>query len=152
MTGYTLTWRLDAPPLRVYRAWTEPELLGWFFNPEQPAPGEPVELDLRVGGHWRQRMIVDDHTAYVTGGVYRELEPGRRLVFAFGAVGGWPEIDPADLDAGPQVAIDLEPDGDGTRMTLEMTFPEGYVPHPAMRDGWLMTAGRLAAELGGVRV
>lgn len=150
MTGYTLTWRFDAAPERVYRAWTEPELLGWFFNPAQPTPDEPIELDLRVGGHWRQRMIVDPGTEYVTGGVYRELDPGRRLAFAFGAVGGWPEIDPDDLDAGPQVVIDLEPDGTGTRMTLTMSFPDGYEPHPAMRDGWQQTVGRLVAELGGI--
>lgn len=151
MTGYTLTWRFDAPPARVYRAWTEPELLGWFFNPTQPTPHEPIELDLRVGGHWRQRMIADDDTAYTTGGVYRELQPGRRLAFAFGAVGGWPELDPDDLDAAPQVVIDLSPDGAGTPMTLSMTFPAGYVPHPAMRDGWRQTVDRLASALGGVR-
>ena len=152
MTGYTLTWRFDATPDRVYRAWTEPDLLGWFFNPAQPTPDEPVEVDLRVGGHWRQRMVVDPDTEYVTGGIYRELEPGRRIAFAFGAVGGWPEIDADDLDAGPQVVIDLAPDGAGTLMTLEMSFPEGYQPHPAMRDGWAQTVGRLVDELGGATV
>jgi uncharacterized protein YndB with AHSA1/START domain len=149
MTGYTLTWRFDASPERVFRAWTEPDLLGWFFNPSQPTPEEPVEVDLRVGGTWRQRMIVDDDTAYATGGVYREVDPPRRLAFAFGAVDGWPALDPADLDASPQVAIDLVPDGDGTQMTLTTTFPEGYEPHPYMRQGWIDTVDRLAADLGG---
>ncbi|MEO8528678.1 MAG: SRPBCC domain-containing protein [Pseudolysinimonas sp.] len=73
MTGYTLTWHFDVSPERVFRGWTEPELLGWFFNPEQPTPDEPVEVDLRVGGTWSQKMNVDDETRYLTGGVYREV-------------------------------------------------------------------------------
>jgi hypothetical protein len=32
-------------------------------------PSEPIELDLRVSGVWRQRMVVDADTGYYTGGV-----------------------------------------------------------------------------------
>lgn len=149
MTAFTLTWRFDAAPERVYRCWTEPALLGWFFNPDQPMPSEATEVDLRVGGTWRQAMFVDQDTHYFTGGIYRELVPDRRIVFAWGAVGGWPDIDPDDLDAGPQVAIDLAPDGDGTLLTLTTAFPDGYEPHPYTRQGWIDTVDRLAAELGG---
>ncbi|MEO8528679.1 MAG: hypothetical protein ABI435_06350 [Pseudolysinimonas sp.] len=35
-------------------------------------------------------------------------------------------------------------------MTLAVSFPEGYVPHPFMRQGWIVTVDRLAAEIGGV--
>jgi hypothetical protein len=54
--AFTLTWTLDASPAEVFRAWTDPEHLGWFYNPNNPVPEEPIELDLRVGGAWRQRM------------------------------------------------------------------------------------------------
>jgi len=149
MSGYTLTWRFDAEPDRVFRGWTEPALLGWFFNPAEPTPEEPIEVDLRVGGTWRQRMIIDGETRYDTGGVYREIVEGERLVFAWGAVGGWPDLDPADLDASPRVEIDLAPDGEGTLMTLSVVFPDGYEPHPYERAGWVETVDRLAADLGG---
>ena len=74
-------------------AWTDPDQLEWYYNPAQPIPDEPIELDLRVGGVWRQRMVIDEDTAYYTGGVYREIVPGRSLVFAWGATGGWPALD-----------------------------------------------------------
>jgi hypothetical protein len=41
--------------------------LHWFYNPDHPTPSEPIELDLRVGGSWRQRMVVDERTAYRRG-------------------------------------------------------------------------------------
>jgi uncharacterized protein YndB with AHSA1/START domain len=51
---FTLTWTLDASPEVVFRSWTDPARLGWFFNDHQPIPEEPIELDLRVGGQWRR--------------------------------------------------------------------------------------------------
>lgn len=56
---FTLTWTFDTPPEEVFRAWTDPGRLQWFYNPDQPIPSDPIELDLRVGGVWRQRMVID---------------------------------------------------------------------------------------------
>jgi hypothetical protein len=39
----------------VFRVSTDPDHLDWFYNDAFPAPTEPIELDLRVGGAWRQR-------------------------------------------------------------------------------------------------
>jgi uncharacterized protein YndB with AHSA1/START domain len=75
--GFTLTWTLDAPPADVFRAWTDPDHLGWFYNDNNPVPTEPIELDLRVGGVWRQLMVIDQSTAYVTGGVSARSCPTR---------------------------------------------------------------------------
>jgi uncharacterized protein YndB with AHSA1/START domain len=89
-----LNWTLDAPRADVFRAWTDPDHLQWFYNPAQPIPDEPIELDLRVGGVWRQRMVISEQMNYVTGGVYREIVRDEKLVFNWGAAGGWPELDP----------------------------------------------------------
>ena len=62
--SFTLNWVLDAPPAEVFRAWTDPEHLGWFYNPDNPIPAEPIELDLRVGGAWRQLMVINRSTIY----------------------------------------------------------------------------------------
>jgi len=35
---FTLTWTLDAPPPDVFRAWTDPAYLDWFYNDAQPRP------------------------------------------------------------------------------------------------------------------
>ena len=36
-------------------------------------------------------MVINEGTAYDTGGVYREIDADRKLVFAWGATAGWPE-------------------------------------------------------------
>ncbi len=44
---------------------------------------------------------------------------------AWGAVDGWPGIDPDDLDAGPTVTITFDAVDGGTRMTLRLDLPAG---------------------------
>jgi uncharacterized protein YndB with AHSA1/START domain len=146
---FTLNWTLDAPPAEVFRAWTDPERLEWYYNEAFPIPDEAIELDLRVGGTWRQRMIVDEDTAYTTGGVYREIVPNEKLVFAWGAVGGWPELDPERLDESPSVSVTFRDRGEQTDLTVHVTLPEGIeerIP-PAwfahIENGWRETVDRL---------
>ena len=103
---FTLTREVPAPRARVFAAWTEPAHLKWLFNPAF-ATDEPITVDLTVGGAWRQRMIIDESYNYVTGGVYREIVPNERLVFAWGATDGWPEIDVDNLDATPTATLTL---------------------------------------------
>jgi uncharacterized protein YndB with AHSA1/START domain len=151
---FTLTWTLDAPPTEVFQAWTDPDHLDWFYNDAQPTPTEPIELDLRVGGAWRQYMVVDEDTAYFTGGVYREIVPGEKLVFSWGASDGWPELDPDRLDESPLVTVTLRQVRGRTKMTVHVSLPvsfssdgmpEGWFGH--IRTGWRDTVERLAAEL-----
>ncbi len=150
---FTLTWTLAAPRAQVFRAWTDPEHLGWYYNPAQPIPTEPIELDLRVGGVWSQRMVVDDETAYFTGGVYREIVPNEKLVFAWGATDGWPQLDPADLDASPLVTVTLTASESGTEMVVHVELPaelpDDGVPGwwPFVESGWRDTVDRLADEI-----
>jgi uncharacterized protein YndB with AHSA1/START domain len=153
-TEFTLTWTLDASATEVFQAWTDPDHLDWFYNDAYPAPAEPIELDLQVGGVWRQFMIVDDDTAYYTGGVYREIVPDEKLVFSWGAAGGWPELDPDRLDASPLVTVILGRAGGRTELTVHVELPaafaagdmpEGWFGH--IQSGWSDTVDRLAAKV-----
>ena len=150
--SFSFGWTLDAPREQVFRAWTDPARLGWFYNPDQPIPDEPIELDLRVGGAWRQMMVIDPDTRYVTGGVYREIVGDERLVFAWGATDGWPKLDPADLDAGPQVTVTFAAVGGRTELTVRMDMPatmaDDGVPSwwKYAEVGWRVTVDRLAAS------
>ena len=148
--SFTITRRLDAPPALVFQAWTDPEYLGWFFSghgdPEAP------QVDLRVGGAWRQTMIIGDDDRYVTGGVYREIVPGERLVFAWGAEGGWPELD----DDAPVVTVALVEIHGQTEMTVTVSLPETLSQEQVdeqlatgMEAGWNQTVDRLVAQLAG---
>jgi len=151
----TFTWTLEATPTEVFRAWTDPEQLEWFYNDAQPIPDEPIELDLRIGGVWRQRMVIDEETAYTTGGVYREIVPDEKLVFSWGATGGWPELDPEQLDESPLVTVALSEVDGRTQMTLCMELPASLSREQVeawwatgARDGWRMTVDRLATRFG----
>ena len=150
--AFTLTWMLDAAPADVFRAWTDPEHLHWFYNDTKPTPSEPIELDLRVGGAWRQYMVIDEGTAYFTGGVYLEIVPNERLVFAWGATDGWPKLDPDRLGDSPIVTVALDRVGERTELTVHVELPpdaadDGLQQWWSMiHDGWRDTVDRLAAR------
>jgi uncharacterized protein YndB with AHSA1/START domain len=150
---FTLTWTLDAPAADVFQAWTDPDHLDWYYNPNYP-PTEPLELDLRVGGVWRQHMVIDEETDFMTGGVYREIVPNEKLVFAWGATDGWPRIDLDALDEGPQVTVTLHEGGGRTVMTVHVELPASLSEDEVqewfsmgVRDGWQDTVDRLASAL-----
>jgi uncharacterized protein YndB with AHSA1/START domain len=77
---------IPASPHDVYRAWLEPELLRLWLAPGD-AQVTRVEVDERVGGHFRvwQGADGDDIGGFECEIV--ELEPDRRLVFRWGFVG-----------------------------------------------------------------
>ena len=132
---FTLSWTLDAPRAQVFRAWTDPDHLGWYYNDHQPIPNEPIEVDLRVGGVWRQRMVIDESTNFVTGGIYREIVEDERLVFTWGATDGWPKIDPERLDDGPLVTVTLRQVSGKTEMTEYTSSCLRASPKPRCTSG-----------------
>jgi uncharacterized protein YndB with AHSA1/START domain len=147
--GFVLTRMLDAPPEVVWQAWTDPRHLDWFFNPGTRSY-LPTSVDLRVGGAWRQHMVESETKQYVTGGIFKEIVLHRRLVFAWGASGGWPDTDAND---GPQVTVELTPVGERTRMDVSLRLPDQL--SQAEVQGWLdkgiepgmaMTIDRLVAK------
>jgi uncharacterized protein YndB with AHSA1/START domain len=151
---FTLTWTLESSPAEVFQAWTDPDRLDWFYNDNQPIPSEPIELDLRIGGVWRQTMVIDQSTAYVTGGVYREIVPDEKLIFAWGATDGWPELDQDHLDDSPLVTVTFSAVGGRTEMTVHVELPASLSDDRVqewwslgIRDGWRDTVDRLAARL-----
>jgi uncharacterized protein YndB with AHSA1/START domain len=151
---FTLTWTLDSSPAEVFRAWTDPDHLHWFYNDNNPVPSEPIELDLRVGGAWRQHMVIDESTAYVTGGVYREIVLNEKLVFAWGATDGWPKLDPDKLDDSPLVTVTFSQVRGRTELTVHVELPASFSEDQVqewlsmgVRQGWRDTVDRLAAGL-----
>jgi uncharacterized protein YndB with AHSA1/START domain len=150
---FTLTRLLDAPRELVFQAWTDPEHLRWFFNDTAATPPEPIEVDLRVGGVWRLKMVINEELEYFTGGVYREIVPVEKLAFFWGASDGWPEIDLDRLEDGPVVTVTLNEVGDKTEMIFHVELPDRLSDDDVrewlatgMRDGWGMTIDRLVAR------
>jgi uncharacterized protein YndB with AHSA1/START domain len=106
----TVKRRLNAPPAKVYAAWTDPEKIArWFAPANAKTDSVQVDIDARIGGRFRISYSTDDEY-YEVGGVYREVVPNQRLVFSW-AWHSTPERE-------SQVTISLKPDGDGTLLTL----------------------------------
>ena len=82
----------NAPRDIVWKAWTDPEqALRWWGPSDYPAT--EVEMDVRPGGVWRgQLRSVEDGRVLTHRGVFREVEPGVRIVqterYDPGTVGG----------------------------------------------------------------
>ena len=86
-----ITREFDAPRHLVYRAWTEPELVGRWWSGNR---GEVTvaEVDLQVGGTWRYVMVTDDGFEAAFRGEYREIIPNERIV-ATEVYEGMPEVE-----------------------------------------------------------
>ena len=74
-----LTRVIDVSRDKVYRAWTEPELLKQWFAPK-PYTTPIVEVDVRPGGSNYFVMRAPDGTELPNRGVYLEVVPNQRLV------------------------------------------------------------------------
>jgi len=153
--GFTVTRRFDAPRELVFRAWTDPEHLQWFAGvPRDPA--HPTTVDLRVGGTWRVHLVEDEGRgrAYWTGGLYREISAPDKLVFTWGALDGWPELDVEDLDDLPVATIQLNEVDGGTEMVAHFGFADSLSDQRVaewlamgVREGWTDTLSRIDAEV-----
>jgi uncharacterized protein YndB with AHSA1/START domain len=151
--GFTLKRILAAPRDLVFQAWIDPAHLQWFFNDTRAIPVDPIVVDLRVGGEWRQKMIIGDDLEYVTGGIYREIVPVERLVFTWGAVGGWPAIDREHPENDLVVTVTFDDLGEQTEMTFHLAMPDHFSDErvrewlaKGIRGGWSDTIDRLVAR------
>ena len=107
----TLKRRLNAPPSKVFAAWTDPEKLAHWFGPADTVAGSAsAELDVRVGGRFLVRFSTTNGEQHEVGGVYREVAPDERLVFTW-AWRSTPERESL-------VTVEFKPSGQGTELIV----------------------------------
>jgi uncharacterized protein YndB with AHSA1/START domain len=83
-----ITRMIDAPPEKVWRAWTEPALLTQWFTPP-PFTTPSAELDVRPGGSNIVMMKAPDGTIFPNCGVYLEVVKNERLVITDAYTKAW---------------------------------------------------------------
>lgn len=134
--------RFDASREAVFAALTEPDMMNqWFYG--MPEGKAEVEQDFRVGGKYTINMFAAEgieHTCegaeYAPHGEYLEIDPPKKLVFTW--------ISEGFVDDST-VTIQLEEEGEGTRLMLRHELPETVVePH---REGWNTCVDHLGAFL-----
>ncbi|TAM91227.1 MAG: polyketide cyclase [Jatrophihabitans sp.] len=77
----TITREFDAPPDRVYRAWTDPELFVRWIGPRS-IDTRVDHWDARTGGSWHYTSSRDGEQ-WGFFGSFHELRPNERLVQTF---------------------------------------------------------------------
>jgi uncharacterized protein YndB with AHSA1/START domain len=139
-----LTRLIDAPRDKLYRAWTEPELLKQWFAPA-PYTTPHAELDVRVGGANAVVMRSPDGNDIPCSGVYLEVVPNQRLVFTDAYTRAWEPSGKPFMT----VILTFEQEGDKTRYTARVRHwtSEDREAHEKMgfHQGWGQCADQLAA-------
>jgi uncharacterized protein YndB with AHSA1/START domain len=134
-----ITRTFDAPASVLFALWSEPEHMKRWMGPADFTCPE-AKIDFRVGGAYRAMIKSAEHGENWFGGVYREIERDRRLVFTF----AWDNDGPS---AGVETLVTItfeERDG----KTVQ-TFHQRPFLNVERRDshvgGWTTTFDKLAA-------
>jgi uncharacterized protein YndB with AHSA1/START domain len=126
--------RIAAPPDVVFPYFTDPaRIVEWMSI--------SALLDPRPGGTFRLEANGRD----VVIGEYLEVDPPRRIVFTW----GFEEPGPPVPAGSSRVEVTLEPDGDGTLLTLEH-HDLADDTRDAHAEGWTHYLARLASAAAGV--
>ena len=132
----TITREYAAPPERVWRAWTDPEILKQWWATSNNQRVSLVELDVRAGGRYRLCFGGADGNENEAAGTYQEVAKPKKLVFTW----SWPRTTPDRVSV---VTILFNAKGAGT----ELVFKHEQFADETARDnhkrGWTGLLDRL---------
>jgi uncharacterized protein YndB with AHSA1/START domain len=138
-----LTRLIDAPREKLYRCWTDPEILKQWFAPK-PYTTPVAELDVRPGGANLIVMRSPEGQDMPNRGVYLEVVPGRKLVFTDSFHEAWQPSEKPFMTA----VLTFEDEGGKTRYTARVFHPtaEQREQHEKMgfHEGWGICTDQLA--------
>ena len=137
-----LTRVIDAPREKLYRAWTDPEILKTFFTPK-PWTTTRAEMDVRPGGSSVIVMADPDGNEFPNEGIYLDVVENSRLVFTDAFTAGWVPWGKPFMTA----FVTFEDDGGKTRYTARVLHwsKEDCDEHEKMgfHEGWSRVADQL---------
>lgn len=113
-----LTRRFHVPRERVFEAWVNPDLLRLWLAPK-------VEVDAKVGGHFRLEVSKPEGSHVVTG-VYREFVPERHIMMTWVYEGPMGSAD--EMEA--LLTVDFHQRGSDTEIELH----HDHLTNPVYRD------------------
>jgi uncharacterized protein YndB with AHSA1/START domain len=139
-----LTRFIPAPRAKLYRAWTEPELMKQWFAPA-PWTTPVAETDVRPGGASYVVMRSPDGKDMPVRGVYLEVAENEKLVFTDAYTSAWVPSAKPFMTA----VVTFEDEAGGTRYTARVrhwSAPD-KAAHEKMgfHTGWGICTEQLAA-------
>ncbi len=139
-----LTRLIDAPRAKLFRCWTEPELMKQWFVPS-PWTLARAEIDLRPGGSSLVVMRDPEGNEYPNPGIYLEVVKDEKLVFTDAYVSAWQPSEKPFMTA----IVTFEDEAGKTRYTARALHwtAEDRKTHEEMgfHEGWGKCADQLAA-------
>lgn len=127
----------NAPPQRVFDAWTKPDLAATFLGPGDTT-ASVLEMDVRTGGTYRIAMLQADGERMNVGGTYREVRAPERLSMTW----RWEEDDPAD-ERDTLLTLEFNAVPGGTELVLTHELLRSVDSRDRHAHGW----GRILDEL-----
>lgn len=139
-----LTRIINVPREKLFRAWTEPELLKQWFAPK-PWSTPSAEIDVRPGGSSLIVMRSPEGQDFPNRGTYLEVVKNQKLVFTDAFVNAWEPSEKAFMVA----TITFEDHNGGTKYTARVQHwsVADREAHEQMgfEQGWGQCADQLAA-------
>ncbi len=138
LPSVTIVRRIKATPAKIYAALTKPELMLQWWGPDA-GPTLKAEADVRPGGRFSVVFRLLDGSEHNPTGVYKEVVPGKKLVFTW----EWP----GSPERESLVTFRLEPIDGGTELTLvHEQLPEDA--RSSHEQGWSGFLDKLNAFTG----
>jgi uncharacterized protein YndB with AHSA1/START domain len=133
----------DAPPERVFRAWSDPAVKCRWFTGSELADQSTYSLDFRVGGQESNRGGPPGGPVYRYDAVIQDIAPDQRIIFTY------------DMHCDDQrisvsvTTIELHAEGEGTRLvfTEQGAFLDGLDNVEQREGGTRGLLNKLGAEL-----
>lgn len=126
---------IEAPPERVFEAWTNPQQRLAWWGDDAVYRGTSMESDLRVGGKWRTEGKNVSGKPFAVWGEYTRVERPNALAFTW--IHDWGE--------GPatNVLIELTPTSTGTHLKVTHSGFASEATREDHRNGWTRVLGWL---------
>lgn len=137
-------------PDQVFSAWLDPTLVErWMARNLAARPGRgqvtTIEIDAVVGGRYRFGGMQDGQPSD-SWGYYREIEPGRRLVFT------WFVDEDEEKEDNSTVTLDLKAQGSGTLATMSHEMDARWAEYLSQTaDAWQGMLKAIDETLGTLR-
>ncbi len=138
-----LTRLIDAPREKLFKCWTQPELMKQWFAP-LPWTLSDAEVDLRTGGSNKIVMRSPEGQEFPSHGVYLEVVENEKIVFTDAYTEAWKPSEKPFFTA----IVTFEDEGGKTRYTAVARHwtAEDRKAHEEMgfHEGWGQCADQLA--------
>lgn len=127
---------MKAPPAKVFDALVNPDLIRRWMCPEVLTV-QSIENDPVVGGGFRLVMLEADGRTYPAQGVYREIDPPRRLAFSW----TWETDTMAGIET--EITIELTPQGEHTLFVMTHAGLPSEAERRSHEGGWTSAINQL---------